>query len=190
VDSVFGSSVPGGGDTLVGGSATLLFNPQVGGTGDLLNLSKSSGNATINVFSAGATQLLAVNDTVMAGTGSDSVWGGPGDRIGVGTSSTAGGTHLFDHSTSIAGASMTFGTNDSVASSSAAKVTVTNFAQGADSLFYQNESTATNSSILATATTTAGNTTITLPDGTSMTLIGITTANLTALNGAGLLFKP
>ncbi len=192
VDSVFGSSVPGGGDTLVGGSATLLFNPQAGGTGDLLNLSKSSGNATINVFSAGATQLLAVNDTVMAGTGSDSVWGGPGDRIGVGTSSTAGGTHFFDHTTTIAGAAMTFGTNDSVANgvSSAAKVTVTNFAQGVDSLFYQNESTATNSSILATATTTAGNTTITLPDGTSMTLIGITTANLTALNGAGLLFKP
>ena len=87
---------------------------------------------------------------------------------------------------------MTFGTNDSVANgvSSAAKVTVTNFAQGVDSLFYQNESPGTNSTILATATTTAGNTTITLPDGTSMTLIGITTANLTALNGAGLLFKP
>ncbi len=190
VDSVFGSSVSGGATTLVGGTASLDFNAQAGGGGDLLNLASSSGNAVINAFSAGGTQLAAVNDTINAGIGSDSVWGGPGDRIGVGTSSTAGGFHLFDHSTSIAGAAMAFGTNDSVASSSSAQVTVTNFAQGVDSLFYQNELSATNSSILATATTTGGNTTFTLPDGTTMTMIGITTANLTALNSAGLLFKP
>jgi len=193
VDNVFGSNVAGGADTFVGGAAALGFNPENGG-GDLLNLAGSTGNATINAFANGATQLGAVNDTIMAGTGSDSVWGGPGDRIGVGTSSTAGGTHLFDHSTSIAGAAMAFGTNDSVTgTSSTAKVTVTNFATGADSLFYQNETAGTNSSIVASATaTTSGpaGSVITLPDGTQMTLIGVSTTQLTALNGASLLFKP
>jgi len=176
VDSVFGSNVAGGGDTIIGGSATLSFNLQ-GGGGDLINLAGSSGNATINGFSAAGTQLASVNDTIMAGSGSDSVWGGPGDRIGVGTSTTAGGTHLFDHSTSIAGAAMSFGTNDSVADSSTAKVTVTNFNLGTDSLFYQNENAATNASIIATSTTTGGNTTFTLPDGTLMTLIGVASIN-------------
>jgi hypothetical protein len=194
-DSVFGSSVAGGGDTIVGGTgASLDFNPQAGGGGDLLNLSKSSGSAVINAFSAGATQLTSVNDTIMAGTGSDSVWGGPGDRIGVGTSSTAGGTHLFDHSTSVPGASMAFGTNDSVAGSSSANVTVTNFAQGTDSLFYQNENGATNAQIVATSTFTTVNGTpsslIHLPDGTTLTIVGVTTTALQSLNAGGSLFKP
>ena len=173
VDTVFGSSVSGGGTTILGGSASLDFNPQVGGGSDLVNLASSSGDATINAFKAGTTQLTSVNDTIMAGTGSDSVWGGPGDRIGVGASSTAGGTHLFDHSTSIAGAAVAFGTNDSVAGSSTAKATVTNFQAGTDSLFYQNENTTTTASIVATSTTIGGNTTFTLPDGTVMTLIGV-----------------
>jgi hypothetical protein len=196
VDSVFGSSVPGGADTFTGGSATLLFNPETGGGGDLLNLSKSSGMATINAFSAPIkgvpTDIANINDTIMAGSGTDSVFGGQGDRIGVGTSSTAGGTHLFDHSTSIAGAAVTFGTNDSVAGSSTAKATVTNFAAGTDSLFYQNETSATNNSIVASATQPAGtsNSVITLPDGTTLTIVGITPGTLTALNGGGILFKP
>ncbi len=73
-----------------------------------IDLSGSPANATINAFSAGGTQLTSVNDTVMAGTGTDFVWGGPGDRIGVGTSTSAGGTHTFDHSTSIAGAAIAY----------------------------------------------------------------------------------
>ena len=89
---------------------------------------------------------------------------------------------------------MVFGTNDSVAASSTAKVTVTNFAIGADSLFYQSESSATNSSIVASATSTTVNglpsSIVTLPDGTSMTIVGISTGTLAAMNGAGILFKP
>jgi hypothetical protein len=179
VDSVFGSSVSGGGDTFVGGSAALQFNPEAGG-GDLLNLSGSSGNATINVFNpgpTGANDIANINDTIMVGTGTDSVWGGQGDRIGVGTSSTAGGTHLFDHSTSIAGAAIAFGTNDSVANSSSANVTVTHFNTGTDSLFYQGETANTTNNIVATSSTSGGNTTFTLPDGTVMTLIGVSSIN-------------
>jgi hypothetical protein len=175
-DSVFGSSVAGGGDTFAGGSGNLDFNAQAGG-GDLINLAGSSGSATINAYLNGTTQLTAVNDTIMAGNGSDSVWGGPGDRIGVGNSSAAGGTHLFDHSTSIAGAAMAFGTNDSVGGSSTAKVTVTHFAQGTDSLFYQNENSTTTNNIVTSQVNSAGNTTITLPDGTQMILIGVASIN-------------
>ncbi len=122
-------------------------------------------------------QLAVVDDTIMAGTGSDSVFGGPGDRIGVGTSSSAGGTHLLDRSTSISGAAIAFGTNDSVAGSSTANVTVTNFNSGTDSLFYQNETTTTSNNIVATSSTTGGDTTFTMPDGTVMTLIGVGSIN-------------
>ncbi len=142
-----------------------------------IDLSGSPANATINAFSAGGTQLTSVNDTVMAGTGTDFVWGGPGDRIGVGTSTSAGGTHTFDHSTSIAGAAIAFGTNDSVAASSSANVTVTNFNTVTDSLFYQNENITTTNNIVATSTSSGGNTTFTLPDGTVMTLIGLASIN-------------
>jgi hypothetical protein len=60
---------------------------------------------------------------------------------------------------------------------------VTNFDTAADYLFYQNESTATDGAIIATsqATIVAGtlSTVITLPDGTVMTLVGVTQAQLT-----------
>src|SRR5579864_317020 len=69
IDSVFGTNVSGAGDTLTGGSASLRFNPQAGGGNDLINLSGSSANATVNAFSAGGTQLTSVGDTIMAGTG-------------------------------------------------------------------------------------------------------------------------
>jgi hypothetical protein len=173
IDSIFGTSVAGAGDTLAGGGASLRFNPQTGGGNDLINLSGSSANATINAFSAGGVQLTSVGDTIMAGTGADSVWGGPGDRIGVGTSSTAGGTHDFEHSTTVAGASVAFGTNDTVAASSTAQVSVTNFSTVTDTVFYASRGTSNqDATIVASATNSGGNTTITLPDGTHMTFVG------------------
>jgi len=114
VDSVFGSSVASGVIRSLAAPGQSGFQPAGWRRGDLIDLSNSSGTAVINAFSAGSTQLSAVNDTIMAGTGSDSVWGGPGDRIGVGNSATAGGTHLFTHATTIPGASIGFGTNDAV----------------------------------------------------------------------------
>jgi hypothetical protein len=179
VDSVFGTSVSGAGDTLTGAGASLNFNPQSGGGNDLLNLSGSSANATINAFSAGGTQLTSVGDTIMAGTGADSVWGGPGDRIGVGTSSTAGGTHDFEHSTTVASAAVAFGTNDTAAGSSTAQVSVTNFNTVTDTVFYASRSTSNvDATIVASAHSSGSNTIINLPDGTQMTFIGGINANL------------
>ena len=179
VDSVFGTNVSGPGDTIVGGGASLNFNPQAGGGNDLIILSNSSANATINAFSANGTQLTSVNDTIIAGTGFDSVWGGPGDRIGVGTSSSAGGSHTFDHSTTVAGAAIAFGTNDTAAGSSSAQVSVSNFSTVTDTVFYASRATSNaDAAIVASATSSGLNTIITLPDGTQMTFIGGINPNL------------
>ena len=195
----------GSGDSITAtGSGGLIFNlgnPGVGGinTGrDYIDLSKSSGSNVLNAFSNGATlpsstvEYTTVNDTIVAGTGSNSVFGGPGDSIGVGTSTSAGGSHLWDHSTSIAGASMKFGTDDSVASSSSASVTVTNFQAGTDLLFYQNENKSTSDNIVAVSspTTVGGQASVLLhlPDGTSMTLVGVTQASINTANLGGKLF--
>src|SRR5260370_23841570 len=91
VDSVFGSSVAGGGDTIVGGSASLNFNVQNGG-GDLINLASSSGNPAINAFErlipgasrGGAVQLAVGDDTIMAVPGPPQASGPsrpPGEHI-------------------------------------------------------------------------------------------------------------
>jgi len=178
-DAVFGSNVAGGADTFVGGGAALDFNVQSGG-GDLINLSGSSASATVNAYKNGATEVANVNDTIMAGTGTDSVWGGQGDRIGVGTSTSAGGSHTFWHSTSIAGAAVAFGTNDAaVGKTSNATATVTGFNTATDTVFYASRATSiVDAAIVASASSSGGNTTITLPDGTTMTFLGVASAAL------------
>ena len=80
-------------------------------------------------------------------------------------------------------------TFDSVAGTSSAQVTVGSFDTTTDFVFYSNENQTTTSAILATsqATTVGGlaSSVITLPDGTAMTLVGVTQAQLTPG-----LFKP
>jgi len=154
----------------------------------------------INAFSSGAVQFTATNDTILAGNGSDSVWAGGGDRIGVGSviggsTINPGGTHRWDHATTVPGAVIGFGTNDTVASTtydtvtgtatrnpgvagtSSATVTIHDFQTATDFIFYPNESAATTSQIVATASATtvdgAAGTSITLPDGSVMILVGV-----------------
>jgi len=195
-DIIIGSTVSGAGDTITGGAAALDYNPGVGG--DLINLTGSTGAATINAFGADTGP---VNDTVIASNGGDSVWGGKGDRIGVGTG--ASGTDLFTHATTIQGASIGFGTNDTVvaatyggtagavtvnsglAGASSAHVSVSGFAETlgspTDFVFYPGESSGTSASIVATSTQVTINgspsTQFTLPDGTVMTLLGVPQAD-------------
>ena len=207
ITNISGSGVPGLGNTIIGGAGNFGFNPSAQiGQGDLFNLSGSTGNATINAFSFGAAR-IASPDTIVAGNGADSVFGGAGDRIGTGNGPVVGGTHLWDHSDPLAGTAIGFGSNDTVAStvydtvahtatrhpeiagSSLATVTVTNFNTTTDYVFYQNENAAATNAIIATSqvTTVAGtpSTVITLPDGTVMTMVGITQAQLVPA-----LFKP
>jgi hypothetical protein len=204
IDLVIGSTVIGAGDTITGGSAALNYNPGIGG--DLINLAGSTGSATVNAVGA---DMGPVNDTVIAGNGGDSVWGGEGDRIGVGTG--ASGTDLFTHTTTISGAAIGFGTNDAAVAAtyggtagavtvnsavvgvSSAQVSVGGFAENkgipTDFIFYPGESSGTSAAIVATSTQVtingAASTQFTLPDGTQMTLLGVPQADF---NSA--FFKP
>ncbi|MBV9826021.1 MAG: hypothetical protein JO001_10125 [Alphaproteobacteria bacterium] len=216
-------AAPGGGSQSGGDLINLI-----GSTATSPATVLGSGNATvgvinvINAFSTqsslgGSTQYAIVNDTVMAGNNGTTVAGagaaptvfgdfveaGGGDRIGVGSvggaNATVSGTHLWDHSTSVAGAAVQFGTNDSVtavtysgstvqgqgastrgAAGSTAQVTVTNFNSTTDSIFYQNETPTQTTGIIASAKIVSvqntNSTVITLPDGTQMTLFGYTGA--------------
>ena len=200
-DNIIGSTVAGGpGVTITGGAAALNYNTGFAGTGgdDFVNLTGGTGSAVINGF---GFDNGAVNDTIIASNGGDSVWGGQGDRIGVGYGGS--GTDLFTHASTINGASVSFGSADSVvatsygnsagavavnaavAGRSAAQVTVTGFSESAgtptDSIFYQNEAVATNTAIVTTSSQVSlfglPSTQLTLPDGTVMTLLGVPKAD-------------
>ena len=115
------------------------------------------------------------------------------------------------HADTVAGSAVSFGSNNTVASTtydtvsgvatrgtvpgtSFAVVTVGGFNTSTDFLFYQNESAATNSAIVATARAAtvdgADSSIVTLPDGTVMTLVGVTQVELSAALAASTLFRP
>jgi hypothetical protein len=190
--AVSGSTSTVAGDTINGGAGGLNYNPgATAGKGDLINLTGSNGTATINAFSFQNTR-VAAHDTILATNNADSIFGGDGDRIGVGSVQGAG-NHQWSDADTVAGSSVGFGTNSTVAGSTA-HVTVGGFKPGTDFLFYQNENGGTNSFIVASSQATQVNgtasTAITLPDGTVMTLVGVTQAQLQIALGAGTLFKP
>jgi hypothetical protein len=180
-DSVVGSAFGQPAATIKGGAASLIYNTD--GGSDLIDLTGTSGTAVINGFGA---DTKSVNDTIIAGNGTTSVWGGEGNRIAVGIG--ASGSDLFTHATTINGASIGFGTNGNAPNSSTAKVTVSGFVETAgnatDFIFYQNESAGTNTSIVTASTQTtvngAASTVLTLPDGTVMTLVGVAKADFNA----------
>jgi hypothetical protein len=180
------------GNTVTGGAGGFNYNPgATAGKGELINLSGSTGTATINAFSFLSTRVASA-DTILATNNADSIFGGAGDRIGTGSVQGAG-SHQWVHADTVAGA-VGFGTNSSVAGSTA-QVTVGGFNETTDFLFYQNETAATNQQIVATSTPTTivtanDSTRITLPDGTVMTLVGVTQVELNAALTAGTLFKP
>ena len=90
--NISGSGVPGLGNTVIGGAGEPRFQPErVAGQGDLIDLSGSTGTATINAFAFGATR-IASHDTILAANNADLVFGGDGDRIGTGNGSVVGGT--------------------------------------------------------------------------------------------------
>jgi hypothetical protein len=187
--NVTGSTNLSIGNAILGGAGNLDFNPgQVAGKGDFVDLEGSTGMATVNTFAFGTTR-VASPDTIVATNNADSVFGGDGDRIGVGNGATVGGAHQWVHADTVAGSAVGFGTFDSVSGNSTAQVTVGGFSTASDFIFYNNENVLrTNAIIAASQATTvngAASTMIALPDGTVMTLIGITQAQLTAG-----LFKP
>jgi hypothetical protein len=105
----------------------------------------------------------------------------PGSAVGFGSNDTIAST-TYDTVTGTA-------TRDTVEGTSSAQVTVGGFNPATDFLFYQNETAETNSAIIATTQATSVNgtasTIVTLPDGTVMSLFGVTQAQLTPA-----LFRP
>ena len=205
-----GSTSQAAGNTVNGGNGGLNFNPgATAGKGDLIDLSGGNGTATINAFAFQATR-IASPDTILGTNNADSVFGGGGDRIGTGSGSFVSGTHQWSHADTLPGSLVGFGSNDTVSSTtydtvtggatrgtvagtSSAQVTVGGFNTTTDYLFYQNESAATNAAIIATAQSTtvggAQSSIVTLPDGTVMTLVGVTQVQLSAALVAGTLFR-
>jgi len=206
-----GSTNTVAGNTVTAGTGGFNFNPgAVVGKGDLINLSGGAGTATINAFAFQTTR-IASHDTILATNNADSIFGGDGDRVGTGSGSVVGGTHQWTHGDTVAGSAVGFGSNDSVASTayntvagtatrgtvagtSSAQVTVGSFNTTTDFLFYQGETLATNQAIVATSQATSvggtASTIVTLPDGTVMTLVGVTQLQLQTALTAGTLFKP
>jgi len=187
------SSVAGAGNTVTGGSGGFNFNPSSSaGKGDRINLSGSNGTATINSFSFQGNT-VASPDTIFATNNSDLIFGGGGDLIGIGTVQGAG-THQWTADTVGAGA-VGFGSfNSSTVGGSTANVTVGGFNENTDFLFYQGETLAQNQAIVAASTqvtivTANDSTRVVLPDGTAMTLVGVTQAELNAALTAGTLFQ-
>ena len=211
ITNISGSTGAVAGNTIRGGAGAFGFNPgATAGSGDLIDLSGSSGAATVNAFAFGATR-IASHDTILASNLAVSVFGGDGDRIGTGSGSVVGGFHQWVHADTVAGSAVGFGSNDtvdsttydtvagiatrgSVAGTSSALVTVGGFNTLTDFIFYQHEDQTTNSAIVATSqsTTVTGQASsmVTLPDGTVMTLVGVTQAQLQSALFAGTLFKP
>jgi beta-glucanase (GH16 family) len=206
ITAVSGSTSAAAGNTIAGGAGAFNYNPgAVAGKGELINLSGGTGTATINAFSFQGTRITSP-DTILGTNNADSVFGGDGDRIGTGSGSVVGGTHQWTHADTVPGSAVGFGSNDTVSSTtydpvsgvatrgtadvtSSAQVTVGGFNATTDFIFYQTEDATTTNAIIATAqATTVGGTAgtiVTLPDGTVMTLVGITQAQLTPA-----LFKP
>ena len=177
------------GDTITGGSGADLINAIAGperitggsgattvwgGAGDMITGSTGAGSSTVigaagDTITGGSGSDL-INGTlgsqaITGGSGSTTVWGGPGDRITGGSGSL---TVDIDN-VNFPGAELV---GDSGVSGSD---TVTGFSQtSGDRIFFPNDTTAAINSVVATAQSSNGNTLITLPDGATMTLIGIT----------------
>ena len=211
ITNVSGSAGAVAGNTIRGGAGVLDFNPgAVAGNGDLIDLSGSTGAATVNAFMFGATR-IASRDTILSSNLGVSVFGGDGDRIGTGAGPVVGGFHQWLHADTVAGSAIGFGSNDTVSSTtydtptgtatrgtvtgtSSAQASVGGFDIANDFIFYQHEDPLTNSAIVATSqsTTVAGQASsiVTLPDGTVLTLVGISQGELQSALLAGGLFKP
>jgi len=194
----------GAGGTITGGTGNLLVDGTLGGqrigggsgasiiiagAGDTVTGSTGSGASTI-IGAEGATITggsgsdlingVAGLQSITGGSGATTVWGGPGDTItgGPGELSVA-----IDHINSPG--AVLVGDNGVKGS-----ITVTGFSQLAgDRLFFPNETTASISGVVASAQTSNGNTLVTLPDGATMTLVGITHIDSTFFNYADAGFK-
>ncbi|MGE5271792.1 MAG: NF038122 family metalloprotease [Thiohalocapsa sp.] len=177
----------GASPSLASGYQALAVEPAGGNvvvapTGDVMIVD----NGSYGVIGLGAgvqTVLGGVGDTIAGGAGNSIVMGQAGSQhivagsgqttvvAAAGDTVTVGSGALFamiDHSAGAGGVTIGDG-------AAAGRATITGFSQiSGDRLAVANENAATIDSVVAAAQTSGGNTVITLPDGSTMTLVGIT----------------
>jgi Ca2+-binding RTX toxin-like protein len=172
-DTIFGGRGP---DQITGGSGhDLIFAGRgddtiQGGTGPDTILGSTGqdliigGNGPDLIFGGKG------NDTIQGGTGPDTILGGGGNDSVIGGS----GPETIDggsgHNQILLGSGPTLLQD----SGSVGHDTVVGFDVAHDGITFAGENNASIDSVVATANEHGGNTTITLPDGSTMTLVGIT----------------
>ncbi len=164
-DTMYGGNGP---DTMYGGNGP---DTMYGGNGpDTMY----GGNGPDMMYGGNGPDLIYAgngNDTIQGGSGPDTIYAGSGvDLIkgGSGPETIVGGA---GNSTIQVGTGPTLIQDNGVAGHD----TVVGFDQAhGDGITFAGQDTTSIDHVVATAQVSGGNTTITLPDGTSMTLVGIT----------------
>jgi Ca2+-binding RTX toxin-like protein len=161
-----------GGDTITAVAGGTASANVILASGDRVDLTGGLGNATINA--------LAGNDTVTLGSGMATVFAAQGDTVTAGAGASTilvgtGGVNISlpgGHGAAQIGDVGMTGTD-----------TVTGFTQGQDKIFFQGQSNTPGGTrdqvIAAQQHPTANTTVLTFPDGTTMTLVGITNVDQT-----------
>jgi Ca2+-binding RTX toxin-like protein len=186
-------TVGGNGDTLIGGNAGNQFidgsagstsivggsggNETIwGGVGDTIQ-GGSGGNETIagvsgETITGGAANTFfdatSGNESIVAGSGNSTIWGGAHDTV---QGASGSGSALIG----FAGGNETFWDNGATSNG---HDSVSTFSQPGGDRVSLNSATDTIANVLGSATTDgAGNTTVTLHDGSTITFIGISGVN-------------
>jgi hypothetical protein len=123
---------------------------------------RSSAGAANTFFDA-----TAGNESIVAGTGNTTVWGGTGDTV---QGASGSGTALIG----FAGGNETFWDDGATAGR---HDSISTFSQAGGDRVSLNGATDTPSNVVASATTSGGNTTVTFHDGSTLTFIGISSVN-------------
>jgi Ca2+-binding RTX toxin-like protein len=164
-----------GNQSIVGGSGG---NETIwGGAGDTIQ-GGSGGNETIagvsgETITGGAANTLfdvtAGNESIVAGSGNSTIWGGAHDTV---RGASGSGSALIG----FAGGNETLWDNGSTATG---HDSVSTFSQAGGDRVSLNAATDTIANVVGTASTSGGNTTVTLHDGSTITFIGISSINNT-----------
>ena len=109
------------------------------------------------------------NESIIAGSGNSTIWGGPGDTV---QGAAGGGSALIG----FAGGNETLWDNGSTTTG---HDSVSTFSQAGGDRVSLNSATDTIANVVGTASTSGGNTTVTLHDGSTITFIGISGVNNT-----------
>jgi Ca2+-binding RTX toxin-like protein len=161
-----------GGDTITAAAGGTASANMILASGDKVDLTGGLGNATVNA--------LAGNDTVTLGSGAATVFAAQSDTVtaGAGTSTIVVGSGNVNVSLPGGHGAATLGDVGTSGSD-----TVTGFTQGQDLIFFggqDNSAGGSTDQVIATQThPTASSTVLTFPDGTHMTLIGVSAVDKT-----------